>query len=233
MDKSKQKFEISWPLLLKKHLNSDRHYHARTICKEGIYFIGNEAESDISALRNILLDNTKAMLGLLRERRILAKRIGENKNASDVPFRDRQRELDVISAIGKMTLEDRRFLSLLFELTIQEEALINGKGKSKNDEDSHTTILGGFDGLSFLAGYLSTTPGAELLSEIDNKQLFQGVLARGGHVIEKGPISGLNSFQVSAGRKPLVEVRIEGKMTIFWHALDQLPHRIEVKAVKA
>lgn len=175
------------------------------------------------------------MLNLLSERRRLAAAIAVTKEVSRSPIRDRERELGVISEIGNLSSCDRKFLSLLFEMTIQEEiaAIQGGTGGADVSGTEISSLSGDYNSLSYLAGFISSSPGTEIVSGIFNESFFEGAADHGGHIIQENESTGSPSFAISSETGPIIEVKEEGTMLIHWEALKNRHGPERIRAVKS
>ncbi len=152
-----------------------------------VYFIGrtNNRRESIDDLREELFTNTRKLVSLFQERVLIAGRIAELKRKSGKPVRDRNRELAVIDSIGRVQPNVRRFLSLLFELTIWEEL----GHTACNDADSGVT---GKVSVSAEAALLEKvcarffcSPGVEIYTVSGTGNAFlEEAAKRGAHIIE-------------------------------------------------
>ena len=172
----------------------------------------------------MLLENTRMILDMVRERRRIARVIAAQKLVPGFPVRDRDRELAVLSELGEIREEDHGFLSMLFEYTIQEELAEQVRLSDLAMEDNPAvprTIRGEFRILSFIAGLLMSSPGVEFDSEIRNESLFDGIAVHGGHIISKTESESEQSFCIASGGKCLVEVKNSGVMKIGEYSLTR------------
>ena len=102
-----------------------------------VYFIGNSVDKndELDLLREKLLENSKLLLHLFKERLDLGRSIGEVKRSRNMNLRDRTQELQVLRKLKVTDPIEERFLNILFELTVMSEALeepVKNKGTIKS-----------------------------------------------------------------------------------------------------
>ena len=89
-----------------------------------VYFIGDSVDKkdELDLLREKLLENSKQLLHLFKERLDLGRSIGEVKRSKNLNLRDRTQELQVLRKLKVTDPIEERFLNILFELTVMSEA---------------------------------------------------------------------------------------------------------------
>ena len=89
-----------------------------------VYFIGDSVDKkdELDLLREKLLENSKQLLHLFKERLDLGRSIGEVKRSKNLNLRDRSQELQVLRKLKVTDPIEERFLNILFELTVMSEA---------------------------------------------------------------------------------------------------------------
>ena len=104
-----------------------------------VYFIGDSVDKkdELKLLRETLLENSKQLLHLFKERLDLGRSIGEVKRSKNLNLRNRSQELQVLRKLKVTDPIEERFLNILFELTVMSEA------KDEPIKDNSTIISQG------------------------------------------------------------------------------------------
>lgn len=131
------------------------------------------------------MENTTALIGILKERESLARELKEFKEAAGIPLRDRQQELNVLRKSGLDTPRDRSILNMIFEYTINvQERPRNQPLCVTGKEKEPVTVKGDEDYIHYIAGLLISSPGREIRSTGElNNHMRDGILENGGHFI--------------------------------------------------
>jgi len=152
-----------------------------------VYFIGedNSKGESIDNLREELFTNTRKLVSLFQDRVLIAGRIADLKRRSGKPVRDRNRELSVIDSIGHVQPSVRRFLSLLFELTIWEELGSSAGFEGDSGAPGKVRVNAEATVLEKVCASFFSSPGVEIYSVpgIGNAFLEEAA-KRGAHIIE-------------------------------------------------
>lgn len=152
-----------------------------------VYFIGRTSSrsKSIDDLREELFTNTKELVSLFQDRVLIAGRIAELKRRSGKPVRDRNRELAVIDSIGQVQPNVRRFLSLLFELTIWEELGSPAAVEADSGMTGKVSVSAEAAILEKVCASFFCSPGVEIYSVSGTGNAFlEEAAKRGAHIIE-------------------------------------------------
>ena len=152
-----------------------------------VYFIGrtNSRRESIDDLREELFTNTRKLVSLFQDRVLIAGRIADLKRRSGKPVRDRNRELAVIDSIGHVQPNVRRFLSLLFELTISEELGSPAAVEADSTMPGKMSVSAEADLMEKVCASFFCSPGVEIYSVSRTGNAFLKEAAkRGAHIIE-------------------------------------------------
>jgi chorismate mutase len=152
-----------------------------------VYFIGRTSSrsKSIDDLREELFTNTKELVSLFQDRVLIAGRIAELKRRSGKPVRDRNRELAVIDSIGHVQPNVRRFLSLLFELTIWEELGSPAAVEADSGMAGKLSVSAEAAILEKVCASFFCSPGVEIYSVSGTGKAFlEEAAKRGAHIIE-------------------------------------------------
>ena len=152
-----------------------------------VYFIGRTSSrsKSIDDLREELFTNTRKLVSLFQERVLIAGRIAELKRRSGKPVRDRNRELAVIDSIGHVQPNVRRFLSLLFELTIWEELGSPAAVEADSGMAGKLSVSAEAAILEKVCASFFCCPGVEIYSVSGTGKAFlEEAAKRGAHIIE-------------------------------------------------
>ena len=152
-----------------------------------VYFIGRTSSrsKSIDDLREELFTNTKELVSLFQDRVLIAGRIAELKRRSGKPVRDRNQELAVIDSIGHVQPNVRRFLSLLFELTIWEELGSPAAVEADSGMAGKLSVSAEAAILEKVCASFFCSPGVEIYSVSGTGKAFlEEAAKRGAHIIE-------------------------------------------------
>ncbi|MGC8514680.1 MAG: chorismate mutase [Thermoplasmata archaeon] len=145
-----------------------------------VYFIGDSIEKNdsLDLLREKLLENSRSLLQLFKERLELGRSVGELKRSRDLNLRDRNQELQVIRKLNVSEPIEERFLNVLFELTIMSEGL-------DNQVKSEDTILGAGTIQEVLAESICL-PGDRISTKAcADLPFIQRAISKGAHVVSE------------------------------------------------
>ncbi len=134
----------------------------------------------------MILDNTRELLSILRERVRLAEKLVEAKSVTGTPVRDREQESRVIASSGDLSQIEKRILNMIFEFTINVQERSNGGEESEDIAigDSPFEIWGEPSALSYLAGLLISMPGKEIFCRGEpGPSIRMGIIDNGGHLV--------------------------------------------------
>ncbi len=146
-----------------------------------VYFIGDGIEkSDVlEDLREKLMENSRLLLSLFKERLELGKSIGQVKRARKLDLRDRTRELQVLKRLNVRDPIEERFINILFELTIMSEC--TGK------HVKHDASVTGTEALQEMLAEFLCLPGDRILTDVNIELPFiQRAVSKGVHVVNEG-----------------------------------------------
>ena len=153
-----------------------------------VYFIGREknTKENIDIVREQLFKNTEKLLSLFQERLSIANVISDIKEKQERPTRDRKRELCVIERIGDIPNISRKFLNMLFELTIIEEAGTTSFPVKDISSKRKVSISADLDEMETICARLLCSPGTEVFSPIGKRSVFIEIASEiGAHIIEE------------------------------------------------
>ena len=161
-----------------------------------VYFIGNDKEQEryFELLRERILNNTKLLISVYRERIDLADKMTEIKNMTGKPVRDRGREVLVKNLINPQNELETAFLNMVFESTIQAQ-LKNYEPFGYINKDRFC-IKGDRDFLLLMASRIVCRPGDELLVKGKEDNIFiKFASSCGAHIISEG--TGNHDFSIN------------------------------------
>lgn len=145
-----------------------------------VYFIGDSVDKkdELDLLREKLLENSKQLLHLFKERLDLGRSIGEVKRSKNLNLRNRSQELQVLRKLKVTDPIEERFLNILFELTVMSEAqeeTIKNNGTIKNPGTLQEVLA------EFIC-----LPGDKISTkECADTPFIRKALSRGAHVVDE------------------------------------------------
>lgn len=144
-----------------------------------IQFTENDSkvEEDLLVLRRRLLNNSKELLHLFKQRCEIARSIGELKRSNGLKIRDMTQEDRVKKILGVRDPIEERFINALFELTIMSE---NENETLLEDlqEDEHEILQ------EILADLLCSPGDWILTNSCGNMPFVRRALERGAHLVD-------------------------------------------------
>lgn len=149
-----------------------------------VYFIGDDKEYEryIELLREEILNNTKLLMSVYRERINLAVKLSEIKNRTGKPVRDRGRELLVKNLINPQNELENSFLNMVFESTIQ--AQLKNYEPSAYINGDRFCIRGDRNFLLLIVSRIGCKPGDEIhMTGGEDQTFIQFASSSGAHVI--------------------------------------------------
>ncbi len=145
-----------------------------------VYFIGNSVEKNdsLDLLREKLLENSRLLLQLFKERLELGKSVGELKRSMDLNLRDRNQELQVLRKLNVSEPIEERFLNIIFELTIMSESQDNQATGKETIIDAETLQEILAESICLPGDRISTKTSADL-------PFIRRAISKGAHVINE------------------------------------------------
>jgi chorismate mutase len=161
-----------------------------------VYFIGNDKEQEryFELLRERILNNTKMLISVYRERIDLAEKMTEIKNVTGKPVRDRGREVLVKNLINPKNELETAFLNMVFEYTIQ--AQLKNYEPFGNINNDRFCIKGDRDFLLLMSSRILCRPGDELfVNGMEDHIFIRFASSCGAHIISEG--TGNHDFSIN------------------------------------
>ncbi|MCL4480236.1 MAG: chorismate mutase [Candidatus Thermoplasmatota archaeon] len=149
-----------------------------------IYFIGDDKghEKYIELIRQEILNNTKMLISIYRERIVLAEKIGEIKKRTGKPVRDLERELLVKDLINPQNELENAFLNMVFESTIL--AQLKNYEPSAYFNRERFCVRGDREFLLMIASKIICKPGDEIhITGQEEPTFVRSASLTGSHII--------------------------------------------------
>jgi chorismate mutase len=145
-----------------------------------VYFIGNNIDRNdsLDILREKLLENSRLLLSLFKERIDLGRSIGQVKRSMELDVRDRKQELQVLRKLDVHDSMEERFLNIIFELTIMSELSSEAADRDVPGKGART--------LQEMLADLICLPGDRILTnEGIDLPFIQQAVSKGAHIVHE------------------------------------------------
>ncbi|EQD29395.1 chorismate mutase [mine drainage metagenome] len=137
----------------------------------------------LEEVRKDILQNTKDLVRLFRERERLSRIVADIKERENVEVRDRSREEIVLKALGDLNPRQKAIINMIFEFTIACENSVDESLHERLSE-SDLEISGQKSVLEYLASTIVSKPGSEIYSSRELDPMFAlGAIRGGAHII--------------------------------------------------